>query len=259
MSGTRPFRPREHGAYAMLAFPVASGLLVGGVSVAGVCFAALGVVGFLAHEPALVAMGRRGERLRLRHRTGARSWLLGLGLTGGAAAVVFAWQAPPAAWTAAAATGIAVSVLALLVAARRSRTPVGELVVGAAFALLHAGVAACGGAGPRGTWIPAAVWAVSFGLATVAVHALKHRFKGRGPGGWAVVAAPLAAVLVLVPSIPGGTDTGWAVAGLALLPKSLVILGLSVARVHPGHLMRVGWSLVATDTVTLVLLAVLVG
>jgi len=50
-------RPREHGAYAMLAFPATSGLVLGGASWAGAAFIGMALAGFLAHESVLVVLG----------------------------------------------------------------------------------------------------------------------------------------------------------------------------------------------------------
>ncbi len=55
-------RPKEHGAYAILAIPIATALLIAGFTVVGVCVAVAAVAGFLAHEPLLVAWGHRGRR-----------------------------------------------------------------------------------------------------------------------------------------------------------------------------------------------------
>ncbi len=70
VSSSNSLLPREHGAYAELAFPLATGLAAGGPTVAGVAFSLAAVVLFLAHEPAAVMLGRRGARLQLEH--GAR-------------------------------------------------------------------------------------------------------------------------------------------------------------------------------------------
>ncbi|RJQ40810.1 MAG: hypothetical protein C4555_00960 [Dehalococcoidia bacterium] len=57
-------RPREHGAYAMLAFPATSGLVLGGASWAGAAFIGMALAGFLAHESVLVVLGARGARVQ---------------------------------------------------------------------------------------------------------------------------------------------------------------------------------------------------
>lgn len=54
--------PKEHGAYAILGVPLASALVIGGLSVVAVLTTVATIAGFVAHEPLMVAMGRRGHR-----------------------------------------------------------------------------------------------------------------------------------------------------------------------------------------------------
>jgi len=275
---TLDLRPREHGAYAMLAFPVASGLAVGGVSVAGLAFALLAVAGFLAHEAMLVVLGRRGERVRTTADAAARTRLAVLGAVALASGVLFvvtaqgsalAWAVPPAL--------LGASVMALVLAGR-TKSITGELLVAAAFASVHAPVAAAGhgappgstgaeaamlalGIGPSFVVIPVLAWAASFALATLAVHAVKARFQrknqgGRGPGRWVVVASPAAALIALAPAGAAvAVGHPLAAAAAALAPKAFLVLAVAALDVHPRHLKRVGWSLVAADLVTLGMLA----
>ena len=60
--------PREHGAYGQLAFPLITSFLVAGVSTVSLLIAASVVAGFLAHEPLLVLVGRRGARAQRQQR-----------------------------------------------------------------------------------------------------------------------------------------------------------------------------------------------
>lgn len=267
-------RPREHGAYAMLTFPVVSGLVVGGVSVAGLSFALLAVAGFLAHESALVVLGQRGERVRSAAASAAWRRLGRLALVAVLGGAAFALAAPEAAWrwaVPAAALGTVVAGLLLL---GGTKTLPGELLVATAFASLHAVVAASGGAGGAAVGAGVAVWAGSFALATLSVHALKVRFrtkgtgagsgtgarKGRSPGRWLVAASPAAAGATLL--LPAGAAlAGWSPYGIslallavALVPKAALVLAVTALDVHPRHLKRVGWSMVAADLVTLVVL-----
>lgn len=269
-----PLRPREHGAYAMLTFPVVSGLIVGGLSVAGVSFALLAVAGFLAHESALVVLGQRGERIRSAAASAAWRRLGRLALVALVAGLLFAVTASGAAWrwaVPAAALGTVVAGLLLL---GGTKSLPGEVLVATAFASLHAVVAASGGAGSAAAAAGVAVWAGSFALATLSVHALKARFKrkgsrtgleegprkGRSAGTWLVVASPAAAASALV--LPAAAAfAGWSAQGihlgllaLALVPKAALVLAVTVLDVHPRHLKRVGWSMVSADVVTLVVL-----
>ncbi|WDQ16788.1 YwiC-like family protein [Rhodopirellula sp. P2] len=44
-------KPKEHGAYAILAIPLITSLIVAGLTWGGLCVAAASGAGFLAHEP----------------------------------------------------------------------------------------------------------------------------------------------------------------------------------------------------------------
>ncbi|HSG09628.1 MAG TPA: YwiC-like family protein [Longimicrobiales bacterium] len=255
VEGPARLRPREHGAYAMLAFPAVSGLVSGGLTWGGAAFVATAVMGFVAHEAALVVLGGRGERLRTRHEHAARARL---GLLGGAvvlAAAVFLATAPSGAWGAAVVSGALGAAVGGLVVLGKTKTLAGEVMVATAFSSIHAVAAAAGGRAPDMVWLPALAWVASFVLATLAVHALKYRFKKKGPGRWAVVASPTLAGLLAVAGCVGavsGHPAGWAAA--TLVPKALVVATLSAVEVHPKHLRRVGWSFVGADVATLALL-----
>jgi len=237
----------------MLAFPVASGLLVGGFTWAGVAFAALAVVGFLAHESVMIVLGARGGRIRGAHAPHARRRLLALGLVALACVAVVVRTAPPGLWTPTLVTlMLALTVGALLVTGTTKSLP-GELLVAATFSSVHAVIAAAAGATREATWLPAAVWIVSFTLATLGVHALKAGFKGRGPGLWTIRVAPALAVLVLLLGLASRGVVGLGV-GLAPAPKALTVLAVAALHVHPRHLKRLGWSFVTADLLTLVLL-----
>src|SRR5512138_1977206 len=76
--------PREHGAYGQLTFPLVTSLAVAGVSAPALLLALSVIAGFLAHEPLLVVLGRRGARAqRQQHRIAS----IGLIVTGGVALV----------------------------------------------------------------------------------------------------------------------------------------------------------------------------
>jgi hypothetical protein len=68
--------PKEHGAYGQLLFPMATAFAVAGVSPeSGVAAAAMTAV-FLAHEPLLVWLGRRGSRAKRENGRRAMWFLL---------------------------------------------------------------------------------------------------------------------------------------------------------------------------------------
>ena len=66
--------PREHGVYGQLLLPLATVLLVGRPTVPAFALVATGVFAFLAHEPLLVVLRRRGLRASREHNR--RAWRL---------------------------------------------------------------------------------------------------------------------------------------------------------------------------------------
>ena len=248
--------PREHGAYAQLGFPLLTGLAYGGgASLAGVSFALAAVLMFLIHEPVAVLAGIRGNRMveELAGRAKRRAFVLGV--VGGVVGIVALATAPPSVRLVALAPLAGALILGPLAATARLKNLPGELLVVATFAATLFPVAAAGGT-PAARWtVAGGVWFVTFAMATIAVHALKARIKqgsrGRGtlPAAYALAVLVLfgAAVLVATGRVP-------TLAGLAVVPVSLVVVGALLLRVHPRQLRRFGWSLVASNVVTLVLL-----
>ena len=243
----------------MVTFPLLSGLLLGGWSVAGLAFAALVVTAFLAYESVAVLTGGRGTRVKTSRGDRARGSLVPLGLVAVAAAAVFlAWAPAHVRILAGAPVVLGAAVLGLSLAGRVKSLP-GELLVAGAFASAHLPVAGAGGAAGDALWGPPVVWVAGFGLATLTVHSLKHRFKGRGRASWTVPVTPLAAALLLLLGVAGPlADTDLRALG-ALVPVTVVPLGLSLLPVHPRNLKRVGWTLVGVDALALLLLLILTG
>lgn len=246
-------RPREHGAYAMLIFPIVSGLAMGGLSWAGIAFAVLAVSGFLAHESILVVRGARGERIRSKEAAHARRRLLRLAGLSVAAAATFAATAPANAWRAALPSGSLAVVVGVLLLAGKTKSIPGELLVAATFSSVHAVLAAAGGANAWVTFLPVGAWIVCFTLATLSVHALKYRFKRRGPGRWTVAVTPILAGAVVLLGAVGLVVRNHPLGATAasVLPKALAILLLSARPANPRHLKRVGWMFVVADALTL--------
>ena len=60
----RSLWPREHGAYAQLAAPLLTALVIVRPTVAAALLALAACIAFLANEPLLVVLGHRGKRMR---------------------------------------------------------------------------------------------------------------------------------------------------------------------------------------------------
>ena len=171
----RPLLPREHGAWGQLAMPLLSGLLVGGATPASLLLAAATVLGFLAHEPWLVALGHRGVRAASQDGPRARRAMRRLLAGAAAAALAGAWLAPPAArWALLLPAALSAAVIGLVLA-RRERTVPGELTVVTAFATAGLVVALAAGAPPRVAAAIAATWALAFATSVLAVQVVLAR------------------------------------------------------------------------------------
>src|SRR3954470_19764255 len=132
LAAVRSLAPREHGAYGQLGFPLLTALCVALPRIPGALFAASAVALFLAHEPALVAFGRRGQRAREEDGERARRMLL-LALAAGTALGASAvWLAPAPARLAAAVAAALGGLLTVAVALRIEKTLSGELLAAAA-------------------------------------------------------------------------------------------------------------------------------
>jgi hypothetical protein len=257
MSTPRAVLPREYGAYAELAFPLVTAFLVGGVTIAGVCFTIAVVAGFLVREPMAVLNGVRGARLEASLRTPAKraAWILVLlGLLGGGLGMVFApagvrpWAVIPAACAA---------VLAPALLRGRPKTLAAEIVVALALATMILPVGLSGRLGVETALVASAVWAVSFILATLAVHAIKARAKPDLGATWAIRVTPVLAGAAAVAGLGGAVMGLWPwTAGAAVVPAAVLVMAALGLRTHPRRLKRVGWSLVGANVVTLVLLTV---
>ncbi|MCX7891913.1 MAG: YwiC-like family protein [Burkholderiales bacterium] len=245
--------PREHGAYAELLFPIASGLALGRPVLAALAFGVAAFLAFLAGEPLLVARGVRGGRLRDELGAAARRRFAALAAAATASGIVALASAPAEARVAALVPVAAAALLVPLALARRLKTLGGELLAAAAFASLHLPVGAASGLSGTALWGPCVVWLASFTAGTFAVHAIKARQQRRDPGlvraaigAAALTVAGSAAVAVAVPE--------WRWLGAAALVPCLGILGVNFLPIRTKSLMTLGWSLVAANAVALAIL-----
>jgi hypothetical protein len=206
--------------------------------------AALSAGLFLASEPLLVLLGRRGAvpgRSRAARRLAA---LLALSAAAGAAAWLGAgldrlvFLAPPA------LLGAALFGLFL---ARRERTAAGELLGSWTFAAAALPVAAAGGAPAPAGAVLALFLAALFSLGTAVVHGhlLALRLAaGRRAGAW----LPRLAAFLMGTALSAGSRCLAAparlpgAAFLALLPMTLAALGVWLFPPAPRRLKALGWT-----------------
>ncbi|HEX9052223.1 MAG TPA: YwiC-like family protein [Anaeromyxobacter sp.] len=251
----RSMLPHEHGAWGQLAMPLLTAFAIGRPTPASLALAAAVVLAFLAHEPAIVLLGQRGRRARDEAGARARRWLAALGAVGVLAGIAGIALSPPAARLALVVPGaLGVAVVGLLLA-RRERTVAGETAVAAALASAGAAVALAGGAEPQAALAAAIVWTLGFAAATLAVQVILVRVRSKGARDPGRRHAALAALLAVGAAALSAAGLPAAIAW-ATLPTALLSIAVSLARFSPRRLRELGWALVGSSTLTLVILVV---
>ncbi len=251
----RSMLPHEHGAWGQLAMPLLTAFALGRPTASGLALAAAVVLAFLAHEPAIVLLGQRGRRARDEDGARALRWLLVTGALGAIAGAAGIALAPPLARLALAVPALLGVAIVALVLARREKTVAGETAVAAALASSGAAVALAGGAEPARAVAAAAAWTLGFVAATLAVQVILVRVRSKGARDPGRLHAALAALLV-------AAGVALSLAGLpavlawATLPTAVVSIAVCLARFSPRRLRELGWALVGSSTLTLVILVV---
>jgi len=249
--------PREHGAYALVGFPLATGLVLGDPGVAAYGFAIAGVLAFLAHEPFAVMLGNRGARLQADLATVAKRRATALALSAVMAGLMGMVAAPATARVAIVVPLVLGGVLTAAAVKNRLKTLLSELVMATAFASLLVPIGLAGETSWREAITAAAVWMIAFTLATLTVHEVKARTKPILTNRWALWVAPLTALMLMAASpLVILTELAPMSIVLALTPPAITSLAVHLLRVRTQRLKNVGWSIVGANTATLVLLLV---
>jgi len=252
--------PKEHGAYGQLIFPLATSLLVAGVTASALLTALAAGAAFISHEPALVLLGRRGTRAT--RETGRRAivwWSVST-----AAAVVAGglalWLAPGGERWAFAYPAVPAAILAATFATNREKGAIGELSVAAAFSSLAIPICRVAGAPAAVAFAVALAFLGVFLASTLAVRVVI--LKVRGGGNAAVVRATRRAFFVvvgvmLIVLVAAGTRGAlpWAPL-LAITPSWMVATTLAVHPPPPARLKQIGWTLMSASLAAALILVV---
>jgi hypothetical protein len=250
--------PKEHGAYAQLGFPLVTGLAYGRGAPGAVAFAIAAIAFFLAHEPLALLAGTRGVRLQKQLRAPARRRVLFLAGAAAAGLVAAVGLAPPRAWMAAVLPGGLAVLLLPLLGTRKIKSVPAEILVAAVFAGSLLPLALCGPTSWATAAVAAAVWFAAMVPAILAVHGIKVKQKGKAEGRWTVTGAPASAGLVAATALLAAGLGGPTLRdALAVLPPALAALAVGLTLPPARFLKRVGWTLVAADTLALALLLIL--
>ncbi len=245
--------PQEHGGYAQLAFPLLTALVIGRPGLGSIFLALACLAAFLAHEPLLVALGRRGGRKQ--KLLGRPAWLafalastaaVGFGAAG-------AWLSREFIWALAVPAAFALALAPMIVLGRERTTP-GELLAAWTLAAFGFPVALAAQVSLRDALVCLAVWDGAYLIATLAVRSTLAVAKGkpsaplaRGAGASAAALAAAGIALALAHEAP------WA-AVIAFSPLAALAVAIAFRPPDTRHLRAVGWGLVAASSATFLLL-----
>ena len=247
--------PKEHGAYGQLLFPIVTAMAIGRPTLGALCLAVAVTCAFLGHEPLMVVAGLRGVRAQREERHRARHWVLAFAIFTSVSGVAAIGLMPHPARLATLAVVPLGAVVILIAVFGRGRTVVGETLTAIALASVAFPVAiACGASTPTAATV-ATVFAAGFSSATLAVRSVIARTRtppataARASAAVFAVAANVAAVWL------GHVHVVDQAAGWTAHPLALLSIALAVIAPSAKNLRTVGWTLVATTTLTAVMLA----
>jgi len=249
--------PREHGAYAGLAFPLITALSLGGPIAVQLLWVVGCIAVFFAHEPLLIMLGERGRRSHSALGSRARRSACGLAVLAITTGGLGWWLAPPAARAALILPLALGGILLRLILTHRERSLPGELLACLTLSSVVIPIALAGGTSARAAIIAGAVWVAVSASATLTVRAAIARVKQAAhhrrlaDAAIAFGAAALFGSFLLIRAniLP-------LLAGAAIYPVVLLAVVFRYVQVHPRHLRAMGWSLVGSNVITLIALLV---
>jgi hypothetical protein len=248
---SRSLAPKEHGAYAQLGLPAAAALASGRPTLAAVLLTVASAGVFVAHEPLLVLMGRRGRRAAEDEGRRAGRRLIALVALSAVASIGAVLLGGPSVAAAGGIPLLLAPLVAVAIARGTEKTMLGEIFGAATLSSCSIPIAIASGVAPTvalGAW---ATWVVAFVSATLAVRGViahRKRTAGRFEGPIARIASVLMAPLfAVVVALLCGASYAIVVAAAPVVVASLV---LASSPPHPRTLARVGWALVVASLAT---------
>ena len=250
--------PREHGAYGQLAFPLVTAFAVAGVTVPALLMAVGVVAAFLAHEPLLVLLGRRGDRTRRAQWRRAAIWMSVTGATavGGVLAALVSMAHSVRWWLI--LPVVPTAILFTAITAKREKSALGEIAVALVFSLVSVPICLAAGGATRPALAVGLAFSAIFVADTLAVRAIV--LKTRGGGDPRAARATRVAVLALTSvAAVGFVVTAWR----GLLPWTTLVAAtpglvgavwLTSRPPSATQLRAVGWALVMTSAAAAIIL-----
>ena len=243
--------PREHGAYAQFSLPMLTALASTWPSLAALSMSAAAIAVFLSHEPIAILFGMRGTRALREERARCVRRLVILAIVAVVGGVGGLVMASPIARLAVALPLTLALPATLLMARKKERTLVGELLAVAMLSTVSLPIALASGVSIKGAGIAACVWISVFGAATLLARALIRKTDALPRWALAVVGA---SPMVVATGFVGVSFISLGVVA-ALVPTCLLCIALAVSPPPPKRIRMVGWSLAASSIFTCAVLA----
>ena len=252
--------PKEHGAYGQLAFPLVTGFAVAGVNGAALLIAVAAVAGFLSHEPLLIVLGHRGSRpQRVQHRK-AILWLIATGLLAAMTGIAAVLQTRSSARWIFALPLIPAIVYGIALKNHAEKTTVGEVVAAFAFSLIAVPLCVAAGASIGAGLAVGLSFAALSAASTLGVRVVILRVRAGGDPHAVTTTRWLLAGVVISMMTALLLLASWArlpwITLAAIVPGLLVSLVLGFRPPSPVRLRSVGWTLLSTSAIAMVLLVV---
>lgn len=251
--------PKEHGAYGQMAFPLVTSFAVAGVTMPALLLALGVIAGFLAHEPLLVLIGKRGARARRDQRRRAVGWLTVASATGVASGLLALASMPAAIRWSFALPLIPAVFLAATIPLNREKSGPAEVAVALGFAFVAVPAIIAANAPVETAFAVAIAFALTFISGTLAVRGIILDVRGGGQPRAAsatrhsVMALAILAVAALwVAAIQEVLP--WTTL-VAAAPGLLMATWLSLFPLPAARLRTVGWTLIAASTTAAMILA----
>jgi hypothetical protein len=233
-----------------LAFPILTALGLVGLAPSAVLIAVASTAAFLAHEPLLVLMGRRGPRARREDGLIATRWLVacsGVALLAGLWSILLT---PPSAQWAFLVPAVPLAALVWALFAHREKTAMGESSVALTFASLACPMCLSAGAPVAIGFAVALAFGGLFLASTLAVRVVILSVRGGGDPVAVGTARRLCftaiAAWCVVLVAAGGRLLPWATL-VAIVPGVVVATVVAAYPPSASHLRKLGWTIVATS------------
>jgi hypothetical protein len=252
--------PKEHGAYGQFVFPLVTAFVVAGVSPAAILTSVAAAAGFLAHEPLLVVLGRRGLRAKRDEALRARRWLVFWGAVAVAAGFAGLWLTPAGTQWSFILPLVPSAVVAVSLFVGREKSTIGEIAVALAFSSVAIPVCLSSGAPLPTALAIGVVFAAVFTAGTLCVRAVVLNVRGGGDPH--AVRATRVVLLVLSVAFASALALGVVLAAwpsatlIAVVPGLALSLGLAARPPAPTRLRAVGWALVCVSAAAAAILIV---